>query len=1227
MSNRLQLFVGIQTESSTLVEIDLYEDESIDMVDSIQDIRDVTKIYSPFSRSFKAPASKNNNAVFGHYYNNQVGVYDARFKTRAVIKIGGVDYKEGFISMGPVSMIGQSTPKSYNIQFSDNTISLKDKLKDDKLNELDYDLRMANTTSSMVDAVRKGLYKAVNANSSATVTPTQDDNGNDLYPDVIYAPIFTKGKAVPVPYMEGSASPTSWDYPFFLSYFHNDGSDSGDGVTKESNGKYYPNPVKIGDYRPSVKVGSLLRMIENKYHLGFSKEFMQREELDQMYLFHNGNVKTDVIDSRAFRKDGDSGYEESNEIELTDLYNSSNNPMSMFVDGVTHRQYSSHALGSSVFVILDKGDYKGRIDAVVKCYVVDDSNERHLAWTSTRGGLSDGGEGTEFSQEFSSSSNTEGQRIWNGLRHGYSNHKITFTVKFMSGVALSGKVSFKLNTRYVSGRSRVSTYFAFGRLQHTFAGKYNGGDTSNFENISTGAFINIGVQAPDIKIIDFVTGIFKLLNLTYYSGGQYSATIETIDEFYNAPKVTDLNAHVDLRGSEVSKAVKYKDVTMEFKESKDVLSGQYLPRVNGERFPDSYHKLNSDNTSYGSDDTAEGDNLKLKVPFSCMMYERLYTSWSGDAVPVFDVDVNHSDDNTLTDMVVGHSIDEKLSKVDMKNLLFFGKLCDQTREFAPVGNGDWEGLIGYKSYLVGNSGDYLYEAGNSAGVYGATVGKEHGVYTPSRGFILVDGRGGGNNNAAQGYGHNMTPLYDEVSYGETHSTQWWNPSNLMASRYRRDGTYMNIDSNLQSLQFSNANTDEAEYLTMAAGYVVNQSVSSDAFINGLYDTFYRPYLTKLYDARARMYKVKALLPDNLLSTYKMNDSFLVGDREFTINKANINIMNGVSKLELLTKIPNDNTSAVISTNALSFRSETVTGPVTFDLRGIAIYNRVFPNKVTIKTGSANNSVEYICDGLVPLDFEYRGAGLYDLDNIITPKSGSGQADWIRVLGHSAYAVLENSNGDVSNDSNSVAFDNPSDTSPPVVTILNLVPTGITTASITISATDNIAVIEVLISGTSVGTILSLPYDGSITTFTLSGLNSTALSNITVTVKDAEGNTGVATDTVTTQASPDNTLPSTPSLTITTSPSGGKVLMSMTMFNVADNIGVARVDVFESVDGGSYVDVGNATINFSTATFPRLYATPALPVSYKARTVDTSGNVSGYSNVVTIGTTSFEDLLD
>ena len=54
--------------------VDLFKDESVSITQSIQNVKDIAKIFTEFSKTFTLPASKTNNQIFKHYYNFNISV-------------------------------------------------------------------------------------------------------------------------------------------------------------------------------------------------------------------------------------------------------------------------------------------------------------------------------------------------------------------------------------------------------------------------------------------------------------------------------------------------------------------------------------------------------------------------------------------------------------------------------------------------------------------------------------------------------------------------------------------------------------------------------------------------------------------------------------------------------------------------------------------------------------------------------------------------------------------------------------------------------------------------------------------------------------------------------------------------------------------------------------------------------------------------------------------------
>ncbi len=115
---------------------DLNEGVSLTIKDSIKKAKDVGKVFTSYTMSFKLPASKNNNKIFKRFSNNKVYEgYDARRKYDARIKLNGVDFKTGYIKLNKVDLV-DGLPVSYSIQFFGELSSLKDVLSEGKLKDL-----------------------------------------------------------------------------------------------------------------------------------------------------------------------------------------------------------------------------------------------------------------------------------------------------------------------------------------------------------------------------------------------------------------------------------------------------------------------------------------------------------------------------------------------------------------------------------------------------------------------------------------------------------------------------------------------------------------------------------------------------------------------------------------------------------------------------------------------------------------------------------------------------------------------------------------------------------------------------------------------------------------------------------------------------------------------------------------------------------------------------------
>jgi hypothetical protein len=135
MKRELQLYIQD-------TRVDLFKDETVSLTDTIQNVKDIAKIFTTFTKTFTLPASSVNNKLFKHYYNFDIldttlttSAFDARKKVTARLELNHIPYKDGKIKLEGVNM-KNNQPYAYRVTFFGNTVDLKDIIGEDKLNVL-----------------------------------------------------------------------------------------------------------------------------------------------------------------------------------------------------------------------------------------------------------------------------------------------------------------------------------------------------------------------------------------------------------------------------------------------------------------------------------------------------------------------------------------------------------------------------------------------------------------------------------------------------------------------------------------------------------------------------------------------------------------------------------------------------------------------------------------------------------------------------------------------------------------------------------------------------------------------------------------------------------------------------------------------------------------------------------------------------------------------------------
>ena len=222
------------------VELELFNDETIEVTSSVQNISDISKVFTDFSQSFTVPATPYNNQIFEHFYQSDVqSSVDHNVRRDAFIEIDLTSFRRGKIQLEK-SNLKNGQVESYTITFYGDILSLKDKFKEDKLFNLDLSsLEFEFNATEVYDRIT--------------------DLTTDY--DVRY-PLIANSRL--------------WTY-------HHGGED----ITTTS------KSIKYDELFPAVKISKLFEAIETTYGITFQGTFLNEPRFTECFLW--GKIQLIII--------------------------------------------------------------------------------------------------------------------------------------------------------------------------------------------------------------------------------------------------------------------------------------------------------------------------------------------------------------------------------------------------------------------------------------------------------------------------------------------------------------------------------------------------------------------------------------------------------------------------------------------------------------------------------------------------------------------------------------------------------------------------------------------------------------------------------------------------------------------------------------------------------------------------------------------------------------------
>ena len=657
--------------------LDQYKDESVDIVSSVLDVGDITKNTGDYSKTFTVPASKNNNKIFKHWYNASIdNGFDSRTKVEGSIDIDGVPFKLGTFRLNQCDIV-KGRIESYKINFFGKLPNIKDTLGDDLLSDINF-VKFDHEWEG--NNVKKGLRGELLSFTDR---------------DVIYTPMSSK------------------------RYFYNSDSSVGDFDDKNINiasggSPAHSSGILWNDLRPSIKAKTIIDNIQHKYGTG-TKQVVEvvvtqaSTSTSNLTVTLNGFVDsfTIVATSANFIANAIQNFINGSSIlaphfiatRLNNIVTITSLEMEQETNPVFFVQNSTAGLDLEISVtevgafpyenpIVFSDDFFGTTE-FEKMYLWlkrdEDINIGKIEFpiAFSLGNLTDIDTLTNTITYYSTLASVGGVLTWTYTKAifqtvdatGYENIPFTLIRKLkttspngdvvrsvqeipasinsngtVNGISQlntwrNGLPDLGTTTYEVQYFIRANTSFKIGARLTREAGTYSIGSAPTYGSTTiatcptTGAInksiVSISNQMPEIKISEFLKGIFDMFKLVIIPQKDGSMYINSLDSFYDQGKRYDITNKVDYSKFEVKRGELYQTIAYQFEDPTTVLNEEFKNRSrDGQGYGSSLVNIYE---SVRPIKLIDGEKAEIKLPFEQVIFERLTdgnTSASNDSLNI-----------------------------------------------------------------------------------------------------------------------------------------------------------------------------------------------------------------------------------------------------------------------------------------------------------------------------------------------------------------------------------------------------------------------------------------------------------------------------------------------------------------------------------------------------------------------------------------------------------------
>ena len=586
--------------------LDQYNDEDVEVVSQVLDIKDITKIKGDYSKTFNLPASKTNNRIFKHWYNIGVdGGFDARVKAEGSIDIDGIPFKKGKFKLNK-AVVKNGIVTSYTVVFFGNVTSLKDIVGESKLSDLNF---------TSLDF----LY------NYASVTLGLKTDATDLYPEIVFTPSSKKRLFYGADDSHGDGEAFS-DYNDAIRWQRENNQHN---IAYASNtGGGTPSNKAIGlswvDIEASLRCDKIIDAIETTFpELSFTRDFFDTTEFKRLYMLMSNSEGRPQLKQNLTRV---------NYVALLDYdgtgANSSDDTLTSLGSNIT--SYDNAPVGSPLVTQLSlvPKNTNSTSEVRVRLYVNKGDGQGYQLKQTSEGTCSRGDVATDIT-EFKTAVVTTRQLLPDptDLKHYYE-------VDTLNGEDVYCELW--------QSTAITNSYYTYGI--ENFAGTFD-----------------VAMNVPEMKVIDFLKGLFNMFKLVVVPREDGSLYINTLNSFYSQGTKYDISKYISRSSLEVKQGEVVGSVDLKSKPSESVMNYGFRQNYNRE-YGD--FKIEFED---GDGNSIDGKAIELTTPFETLVFERLRDINSGD----------------ITNIQLGQLVDKEFKALNTGPVLHYVSI--QSQENYPIG--------------------------------------------------------------------------------------------------------------------------------------------------------------------------------------------------------------------------------------------------------------------------------------------------------------------------------------------------------------------------------------------------------------------------------------------------------------------------------------------------------------------------------------------------------------